>query len=99
MVEYKKVTEQSEKEETSEFLKDSVLPFCKYMNGENLDDTKKGIIVIAVDGECEQGKEHLSLFIKGDKERLAQGISRVMETKAGDIFKRAVLEYIARSNS
>lgn len=85
------VTEQSKAEETSEFLKNDVLPFCEYMSGENIDDTKKGIIVIAVDGDCGDGCEHMSLLVKGNKEHLAQAIGRIMDSPNGSVFRRAII--------
>lgn len=87
----KDVTEESKAEETSEFLKTDVLPFCEYMNGENIDDTKKGIIVIAVDGDCNDGHEHMSLFVKGNQEHIAQAIGRIMDSPNGGVLRRGII--------
>lgn len=97
MMDVEEITEQSKKEVKSDFLKDSVFPYCEYMKGEGLENTKKGLIVIAVDGDKEADTYLMSLFISGNKEHLVQGLSRVLETPQGKFFRDAVVEYIKRN--
>lgn len=96
MMDVEELTEQSKKEVKSDFLKDSVFPYCEYMEGEGLEKTKKRIIVIAVDGDKED-KDLMYLFIRGNKEHLVQGLSRILETPQGKFFRDAVVEYIKRN--
>ena len=81
----------------SDFLKDSVFPYCEYMKGERLENTKKGIIVIAVDGDKEADTDLMSLFISGNEEHLVQGLSRILETPQGKFLSDAVVEYMKRN--
>lgn len=76
-------------QETSELLKNDVFPFCNYMKGEIPEGSKNGLLVIAVDAENEEGKDHTLMHVCGDDEHIAKAIAVLMLSKNGAILRKA----------
>lgn len=76
-------------QETSELLKNDVIPFCEYMKGEIPEGSKNGLLVIAVDAENEEGKDHTLMHACGDDEHIARALAVLMLSKHGAILRRA----------
>lgn len=85
----KGIQQLSMQEEKSEFLKQTVMPFCNYIKKE-VEGSKKGILVIAVDGDIEDDGDHVMLCCAGNDDHLVQAIGRIYSTPNGEILQRAM---------
>lgn len=92
-----KIEQIKETQEDSEFLLKLVAPFCDYIKKEvEAEGVTKGILVIAVDGDTADEKDHVMMFGAGNMEHIIQAIGNLYGTPQGEVLRQGVESFTRR---